>query len=488
MRYDDLSYFQGDEFKAALHQYESALHEGRLVYMDADELTDIAEYYMVKDREDDAYECINIARELHPEAVDPQVFLARQQLFHNRLDKAKRIANRISDQNDREVLFLRQEIMIKENRIDDANHFMHERLDEMDEERDNFIYDTASVFSDYNQWPEMMEWAQMLHDEYPDYDRLTPLYCEALINLNRSNEAQPLLEKEIDKDAFNTTTWYLLAESNLAMDKADEALEALDYLLAIDENHADGQLLRANCLLLMCRYKEAHEQFQHYYKQFPNDPAALYSDANSLLSMQHFDEAIETIEKAIMIARNQGAELYPFRIIYSNALSRKGDVERALEQLTLAESEERENISEAEGCNESEVTSAETHYDYDRLRAFVFMDGGQYDKGMKIFNKLIEESPNDFSRFVSIAIYMADHNFIQEARNLLEIVMEHEPGMYAEECTPYLAYCAYMQNDKTALYNYMMSAVNLNPHLTQSIFAPLFPNIDVKDYLTYIRK
>lgn len=458
------------------------------MYMDADELTDIAEYYMVKNRENDAYECINIARELHPEAVDPQIFLARQQLFHNRLDNAKRIANRISDQNDREVLFLRQEIMIKENRIDDANRFMHERLEEVEEDRDHFIFDTANVFSDYNMWPEMMEWAQMLHDEYPDYDRLTPLYCEALINLNRSNEAQPLLEKEIDKDAFNTTTWYLLAESYLAMNKATEALEALDYMLAIDENHADGQLLRANCLLLMCRYKEAHEQYQHYISQYPSDPAALYSDANALLSMQRFDEAIETIEKAIVHARKQGSDLYPFRISYSNALSRKGDIEGALEQLNLAEKEEKEIIADELEGDESNIPNVETHYDYDRLRAFIYLDGGQDDKALSIIHRLIEENHNDYPRFISIAIYLADHDYIHEARNLLEIVMEHEPGMYAEECAPYLAYCAYCEKDMQALYDYMMTAVNLNPHLTRSIFSGVFPGINVDDYLTEVRK
>lgn len=472
VKYEDLSYFEGEEFKAALHQYESALHEGRQVYMDADELTDIAEYYMVKQREDEAYECINMARELHPDAVDPQVFLARQQLFHNKLDKAKRIANRISDQSDREVLFLRQEIMIKEERVEDANRFMHEQLEEMEDDCDHFIFDTASVFSDYNLWNEMMEWAQMLRDKYPDYDRLAPLYCEALINLDRSSEALPLLEKEVDKDAFNTLIWYLLAEANLALQKTEDALEALDYLLAIDENHADGQLLRANCLLLMCQYEDAHRQFLHYYKQNPNDPAALYSDANALLSYQHIDEAIETIERAIQLAKKQGAELYPFRISYSNALSRKGDATRALEQLRLAEEEERQTYSD----------NLDTHYDYERLRAFIYMDCGEEQKALKLFAKLINESPEDYPRIISIAVYMADHDFLDEARDLLEYVMDHEPDIYAMECSPYLAYCAYFQRDMDALHKYIRQAVELNPNVTQSIFSPMFPGIKVEDY------
>lgn len=486
MKYEDLSYFDGEEFKAALHQYESALNEGRLVYMDADELTDIAEYYMVKQREDEAYECINMARELHPDAVDPQVFLARQQLFHGRLDKAKRIANRISDQDDREVLFLRQEIMIKEDRVDEANRFMHEHLEDLEEDRDHFLFDTASVFSDYNLWPEMMQWAKMLKDEFPDYDRANLLYSEALINLERGEEALPLLEKEVDKDSFNTLAWYLIAEANLSTQQMENALEALDYLLAINENHADGQLLRANCLLLMSRFDEAHQQYQHYLSQYPTDAAALYSDTNALLSLQRYGDAVETIEKAIRLARKQGSDLYPFRISYSNALSRLGDIENALEQLQLAENEEKKILADEEDCDASEISDSQTHYDYERLRAFIYMDGGEDQKAIKIFNKLIEETPDDYQRLISIAIYLADHLYISMARNLFELVMKKNDGMYADECIPYLAYCAHVQGERQDAYDYMMTAININPQLTKLIFAPIFPGVDINDYLEHI--
>ena len=43
---DNNKYYQSRHFLRLLHRYEKAISEGQTPYMEADELTDIAEYYM----------------------------------------------------------------------------------------------------------------------------------------------------------------------------------------------------------------------------------------------------------------------------------------------------------------------------------------------------------------------------------------------------------------------------------------------------------
>ena len=112
MREENLSYFEEPDFKRALEKYEKALENNSSVYLDADELTDIAEYYMTKGQENQANEAIQLALDLHPESVDPQIFLSRQQMFYGNMKRAHEICDGILDQNDREVHFLRAELMI----------------------------------------------------------------------------------------------------------------------------------------------------------------------------------------------------------------------------------------------------------------------------------------------------------------------------------------------------------------------------------------
>ena len=41
----DIDYYNSSEFQKNLHEYENAKKTGAPVFLDADELTDIAEYY-----------------------------------------------------------------------------------------------------------------------------------------------------------------------------------------------------------------------------------------------------------------------------------------------------------------------------------------------------------------------------------------------------------------------------------------------------------
>ena len=69
MNYDMSSYFEDPEFKEALAKYEGMVENHTPAYFDADELTDIAEYYASKGRQieaeaaiDFAYNCIPTIR------------------------------------------------------------------------------------------------------------------------------------------------------------------------------------------------------------------------------------------------------------------------------------------------------------------------------------------------------------------------------------------------------------------------------------------
>ena len=130
---DDEVYFNDPEFLEYLQKYEQARENGEPIYMDAEELTDIAEFYMTQNREEDANEAISLALSLHPDSVDPLIFLSRQQMFHDNLDEAKEIAYSIPDQSDRETIFLWAELLIRSDKPDEALQFIISKLEEQEE-------------------------------------------------------------------------------------------------------------------------------------------------------------------------------------------------------------------------------------------------------------------------------------------------------------------------------------------------------------------
>ena len=107
---EDYSYFQDKEFLSSLAAYERMRSNGEPIELEPEMLTDIAEYYAMNQRMDEADRCIEYAVSFYPDSVDPQIFLARQQMFYGNQEEAWRICNAITDQSDREVIFLRSEL------------------------------------------------------------------------------------------------------------------------------------------------------------------------------------------------------------------------------------------------------------------------------------------------------------------------------------------------------------------------------------------
>ena len=117
MNNDLSSYFEDPEFKEALEKYEGMVKNHTPAYFDADELTDIAEYYASKGRQIEAEAAIDFALQLHPNDTDALIFRARSLAMKGRLDEAYMVMDLIEDRSDREVRFLKADLLMEEKRM-----------------------------------------------------------------------------------------------------------------------------------------------------------------------------------------------------------------------------------------------------------------------------------------------------------------------------------------------------------------------------------
>ena len=100
MNNDLSSYFEDPEFKDILAKYEGMVNDHTSIYFDAEELTDIAEYYASQNREADAEKAIDFALLLHPSNTDALVFKARSLCIKGKLNEAYQVMNLIEDMSD----------------------------------------------------------------------------------------------------------------------------------------------------------------------------------------------------------------------------------------------------------------------------------------------------------------------------------------------------------------------------------------------------
>ncbi len=468
MREDDKAYFEDAEFKESLRRYESAMSMGRPVYMDADELTDIAEYYMVNGKEKQANKAISIALSLHPHSVDPQIFIARQHMFHNRLDRAHEICDAIEDQNDREVTFLRAELMIREDNVNTAQEFLLAAHDRLDSDKADFLYDSACVFLDYDLCDEALMFAAKLEEEHPDYSKTKPLLVDILLLKEDYEAAIPIINEILDSDPYDTECWLCLAEAQYSQGKLDEAMESAEFVLAIDADNRQALITKAQCLMETNAYDKAHETLQSYLAKYPEDSGALYHDAVCLSCLERFEQALVSIRKSLSHKSKDADDELRSYLQLAYIESKLNHINEALDALAKARCANADNVS----------------YDFNLLRGEIYLENGLPEQAIIDFLIAVENSADKKATVFNICIAYIESGYFRDALTLINRYVEEFPEMELK-CCPYMALCHFRLNDTAQFLKCLKKAADTSPEVTQFLFSKYFPSVSVEEYYVY---
>ena len=145
MNYDMSSYFEDPEFKEALARYEGMVENHTPAYFEADELTDIAEYYASKGRHKDADKAINLAIQLHPDNIDALIFRARSLMLLGKKEEAQMVMQLINNPADREFRFLQADLLIEEEHMEEADKILQQLAMDEEYELDTLLDNTLFV-------------------------------------------------------------------------------------------------------------------------------------------------------------------------------------------------------------------------------------------------------------------------------------------------------------------------------------------------------
>ena len=196
-------YFDSPEFGRLLQRYERSLQMGKDEYFESDELSDIAEYYYDKKDKPRAEYVLDYAMHLHPGAVLPLVFKARIALIDEKnIEKARYYTSLISDEYDIDCLYLKAEIMIAEDKPEEASSFLRNAMDNIDEDDvPDFVLDVATIFIDYGLADISAEWLAMSdEDDLQDYREIKARIAFAKGDYEQSEQ---LFEKLLDEDPYS---------------------------------------------------------------------------------------------------------------------------------------------------------------------------------------------------------------------------------------------------------------------------------------------
>lgn len=233
MNYDMSSYFEDPEFKEALARYEGMVENHTPAYFEADELTDIAEYYASKGRHKDADKAINLAIQLHPDNIDALIFRARSLMLLGKKEEAQMVMQLINNPADREFRFLQADLLIEEEHMEEADKILQQLA--MDEEYElDTLLDIILDYVDVNQKEYAKKWIDCLFAHFdmqtlPETNqRLRDVLCDYYSTFNKPKLAIPYLNMTLNEFPYSVQHWNELGKCYLQQEQYEKAHEAFD--------------------------------------------------------------------------------------------------------------------------------------------------------------------------------------------------------------------------------------------------------------------
>ena len=259
MNNDLSSYFEEPEFKEILAKYEGMVYDHTSIYFDAEELTDIAEFYASQGREKEAEKAIDFALLLHPSNTDALVFKSRSLCIKGKLNEAYQVMDLIEDTSDREVQFLKADLLIEEGRLEEADEIF-QALAKSEDESAEVLIDIALSYMDANQELSSAEWLEKVREKginETNSQKFRDVWCDFCTTFNQPEKAINAYQITLDKYPYSINHWIGLAKCYLMMNDVIQAHEAVDFSLAIDENNQEALEVKSFCFLQSENYEEA---------------------------------------------------------------------------------------------------------------------------------------------------------------------------------------------------------------------------------------
>ena len=462
-------YFDSEEFSELLEDYEEAVSTGQPILQDADDLTDIADYYHYTGELEKADEAIEHALTLNPGATSPLVYKIREALDEENVEEAEALLEQIIDKNDPEYFYMQVEVLIAQDKIDEADQLIREFFKQVDaDEYNDFVIDIANIYLDYGVNDKAYEW--MMRSKGNDSPDFKELMGHVLLGVGKFKDSQRIFNELLDRNPYSTNYWNALASAQFMNEDYGESITSSEYALAIDPNDADSMLNKANGLYRLGNYEEALKYYLRYEELIPDFYYNELQTGVCLLNLNRIDEAIEHLKKAEQLSDGSSEFLVQVYQELAFAYSTKGMLAEAM--LCLDKTKDLD-------CD---------HNDMEVLRGHILLENGLIAEAEKAFKRAIMQAENNPSILLRIIVSLYDNKYVNATYTMFLKFFETVGKDYNDGYS-YMALCCWDLKRYDEFLKYLNEAVKRNPHEARIVLAGLFPEgMKPEEYYDYMNE
>ncbi len=134
-----------NDFEELLQRYEQSMARNESGYFDVEELEEIADYYLQRNRTKDSSRAVELGLRLHPMSSELLIRRARIYFALEDYQRAMQVVRRIeaTEKNDVEVLMLKAALYISMEQTREAIELYNRLIDENPDETEDICFDAA---------------------------------------------------------------------------------------------------------------------------------------------------------------------------------------------------------------------------------------------------------------------------------------------------------------------------------------------------------
>lgn len=423
------------ELVQLIKNYETAKAENRQLYLDADQLADIADWYASERSFDEAQEAITYGLKLHPGNTDLLVEQAYLYLDTQKLQKAQKVAESITEEFDSEVKLLKAELLLNEGKLEETQWLLNTIADADELET---ISDVVYLYLDMGYPEAAKEWLEKGKSRYAEEEEYIALTADYLTSTQQIESAITYYNKLIDKSPFNPSYWMGLVKCYFIQEQIDKAIEACDFALAADDEFGEAYAYKAHCFFYLNNSDDAIENYQKAMdlKAIPPELGYMFMGI-SYGNKEEWQNADDCYNKVIKRFEEDGDKQSILLIdTYTSKAFALSHLERYEEAHQLCEK------AKAINPNEGLIYLTEGK---------LYLAEEMENEAVKSFEKAIE-SNSGIEMWYMIASAYSDSDYLPEAKEYFEKVYQMNPKY--EDVTEKLSIISLMHSEVDNFFKY----------------------------------
>lgn len=399
-----------EELKELLEQFQEALARQEIIHFSEDEFEEIIYYYLKNNQPQNALDASLMALQRFPFSSEFCLTQADAHVELGDLDAAEALLvdNFKIDKSDIDFYMILSEVYLLRNNYEKAILLCKEGLNVCEVDRDILLLHLAEIYDYQGEYREVISVLEDCLELNSENEDALYLYSVTMSILDRVEEKVEYLQSNIDDNPFNINAWYYLGMSYKELELYERAIEAFEYIAALEEDNND----------------------------IVSDMAQVYLEADN---PQRAIEILKEVERKGILhqidhytlgyAYHQTGELYLAKYHFKEALSFEDIADEAYYQLARIYFEE-EKYHAALPLVQKALDKSADYVHYLELKADILYELDEMSECLEIYERIIQMTNSLPHYLCKLASITSVHYGLEAAMEILDRGIE-EHSHYA---------------------------------------------------------